>query len=287
MFNGANIGENIDISANGERVLFFRNVASVTMDLNDTETIDFNALGGADTITVNDLSGTDVTEVNINLAAALNGDTGDGQPDTIVVKGTNDDDTVLVQGPAGSVAVFGLAAQVNVSNAEGANDSLVINAGAGDDVIEASGLAAGTIQFTADGGAGDDVIIGSAGSATLLGGAGDDILIGGDGNDILNGASDTILSGVTDNDLLLGGAGNDTYKFSAVNGGVDTISGGEFGVGVGDQIAITNSGTVDSLAELQDLANGTDTVTFADGSSLSLGGQTWDQLSVDDVFFIV
>jgi hypothetical protein len=43
----------------------------------------------------------------------------------------------------------------------------------------------------------------------------------------------------------------------------------------------------DSLAELQDLANGTDTVTFADGSSLSLGGQTWDQLSVDDVFFIV
>ncbi len=287
VFNGANIGENIDISANGERVLFFRNVASVTMDLNDTETIDFNALGGADTITVNDLSGTDVTEVNINLAAALNGNTGDGQPDTIVVKGTNDDDTVLVQGSAGSVAVVGLAAQVNVSNAEGANDSLVINAGAGDDVIEASGLAAGTIQFTADGGDGEDVIIGSAGSATLLGGAGDDILIGGDGNDILNGASDTILSGVTDNDLLLGGAGNDTYKFSAVNGGVDTISGGEFGVGVGDQIAITNSGTVDSLAELQDLANGTDTVTFADGSSLSLGGQTWDQLSVDDVFFIV
>jgi hypothetical protein len=82
-------------------------------------------------------------------------------------------------------------------------------------------------------------------------------------------------------------AGCGSYKFSAVNGGVDTISGGEFGVGVGDQIAITNSGTVDSLGELQDLANGTDTVTFADGSSLSLGGQTWDQLSVDDVFFIV
>ena len=30
------------------------------MDLNDVETVDFNALGGADTITVNDLSGTDV-----------------------------------------------------------------------------------------------------------------------------------------------------------------------------------------------------------------------------------
>ena len=29
------------------------------MDLNGVETVDFTALGGADTITVNDLSGTD------------------------------------------------------------------------------------------------------------------------------------------------------------------------------------------------------------------------------------
>ena len=68
LFNGANIDENIDISANGERVRFFRDVANITMDLNDVERIDFNALGGADTITVNDLSGTDVTQVNLNLA---------------------------------------------------------------------------------------------------------------------------------------------------------------------------------------------------------------------------
>jgi hypothetical protein len=86
---------------------------------------------------------------------------------------------------------------------------------------------------------------------------------------------------------LLGGAGNDTYVFSAVNGGNDVISGGQFGAGIGDEIAITNSGTVDTLAELQDLANSTGTVTFADGSSLSLAGQTWDQLSVDDVLFVV
>ena len=48
LFNGANIAENIDISANGGRVRFFRDVANVTMDLNDVEAIDFNALGGAD-----------------------------------------------------------------------------------------------------------------------------------------------------------------------------------------------------------------------------------------------
>src|SRR5262249_5653553 len=82
LFNGANVGERIDISANGERVRFSRDVANITMDLNDVERVDFNALGGADTITVNDLSGTDVTEVNLNLQAGAGG--GDGQADTVI-----------------------------------------------------------------------------------------------------------------------------------------------------------------------------------------------------------
>src|SRR5205823_1990619 len=34
LFNGANISERIDVSANGQRVRFFRDVANVTMDLN-------------------------------------------------------------------------------------------------------------------------------------------------------------------------------------------------------------------------------------------------------------
>ena len=53
-FRGANIAENINISANGERVLFSRDVANITMDLNGVEKIAFSALGGADTVTVND-----------------------------------------------------------------------------------------------------------------------------------------------------------------------------------------------------------------------------------------
>ncbi len=76
LFNGANVAENIDISANGGRVRFTRNIANVVMDLNDVEGIDFNALGGADAIVVNDLSGTDLTEVNLNLAGV--GGVGDG-----------------------------------------------------------------------------------------------------------------------------------------------------------------------------------------------------------------
>lgn len=185
LFNGANIAEKITISANGGRVLFFRDVASVTMDLNDVEGIDFNALGGADTVVVNDLSGTDVTEINLNLSAA--GGSGDAQADTVIVNGTSGDDVAVVAGDAAGVSVLGLSARVNITGSEAANDRLTVNALAGDDVVEASGLAAGAIRLTADGGAGNDVLIGSEGDDTLLGGDGDDVLIGGPGLDTLNG----------------------------------------------------------------------------------------------------
>src|SRR5437763_9287149 len=52
LFNGANVSEQIDISANGSRVRFTRDVASITMDLDDVETIEFRALGGADSVTI-------------------------------------------------------------------------------------------------------------------------------------------------------------------------------------------------------------------------------------------
>jgi Ca2+-binding RTX toxin-like protein len=184
-FNGANVAENIDIAANGGRVRFFRNVATVTMDLNDVEGIDFRALGGADIIAVNDLSGTDVTEVNTDLAAAVGG--GDAQPDNVIVQGTNDEDVSLVAGDASGVAALGLAARVNMTGTEVANDRLTVNALAGDDVVQASGLAAGAIGLIADGGAGNDVLVGSDGDDLLRGGPGDDVILGGLGTDVIDG----------------------------------------------------------------------------------------------------
>jgi Ca2+-binding RTX toxin-like protein len=184
-FNGANVAEEIIISANGERVLFSRNIATVTMDLNDVEGIDFNALGGADIITVNDLSGTDVTEVNLNLAASDG--TGDASVDNVIVNGTNGDDVALVFGDSSGVSTFGLSTQVNITGAESINDRLTVNALAGDDVVEASGLAATGIQLTGDGGNGADVLVGGDGNDVLLGGPGDDVLLGGLGIDVLDG----------------------------------------------------------------------------------------------------
>jgi Ca2+-binding RTX toxin-like protein len=185
VFNGANVSENIDISANGPRVRFSRNVGNVTMDLNGVEGIDFNALGGADTIVVNNLAGTAVTAVNLNLAAL--GGAGDGQPDGVIVNGTGGADVIQASGGPAGTTVLGLAARVNIAGAEAANDRLTINALAGDDVVDASGLAVGAIQLAADGGDGADVLIGGAGNDVLRGGAGDDVLLGGPGQDILDG----------------------------------------------------------------------------------------------------
>jgi Ca2+-binding RTX toxin-like protein len=184
-FNGANVAEEITVSANGGRATFFRNIANVTMDLNDVETISFDALGGADNITVNDLTGTDVTTVALNLGAAGGG--GDGQVDTIFVNATNGDDVIQIVNDGGVVRVLGLAAEVDIFNFE-AHDRIVINGLAGDDVIEASGLTG--LFLTGNGGDGDDILIGSPGHDILLGGAGDDVLIGGGGLDILDGGPD-------------------------------------------------------------------------------------------------
>ena len=86
LFFGSNAAENIDIVSNGGRVIFARNVATVTMDLDGVETIEFRALGGLDNINVGDLSGTDVVTIDADLRGPNGG--GDAAADTVTVNGT-------------------------------------------------------------------------------------------------------------------------------------------------------------------------------------------------------
>jgi Ca2+-binding RTX toxin-like protein len=102
-----------------------------------------------------------------------------------VINGTAGDDVIQIVGDSTGINVLGLAAQVHIANFD-ASDHIVINGLGGDDVIVASGLSA-AVQLTANGGDGDDVLIGSPGNDTLSGGAGDDVLIGGGGQDVLDG----------------------------------------------------------------------------------------------------
>ena len=191
-FNGSSSNEIMDISANGGRVRFFRNVAAVTMDLDDVESIDARAFGGSDVLTVNDLSGTDATDVTADLAAINGGD--DGQSDNVVTNATNSDDSVTVTGAGTNVQVSGLPALVSLAGAVAGSDRLTVNALAGDDVVDASGLSADSALLTLDGGDGDDALIGGDGNDELVGDDGDDVLLGGPGTDTLDGgAGDNVV----------------------------------------------------------------------------------------------
>jgi Ca2+-binding RTX toxin-like protein len=185
-FNGANASEQFQVSANGSRVRFTRDVGNIVMDLDGIEQVFTEALGGADRLTVNDLSGTDTTAVHADLAGSGGAD--DGAQDQVLVNGTAGADVIQAAGDGVTpVSVTGLAATVEISGANAAQDQLLVGGLAGDDVIDGSRLAAQSIQFHADGGDGDDVLIGGFGNDTLLGGAGDDVLRGGPGLDTLDG----------------------------------------------------------------------------------------------------
>jgi Ca2+-binding RTX toxin-like protein len=220
LFNGANVNEKIDIAANGNHVRFTRDVANITMDLHSVEQIQFNALGGADTITVEDLSGTGVRQVAIDLSSPPGSGSGDGQADTVIVNGRASNDHVTVAGSGTSLTVAGLPGQVSIIGSEGTNDALVINTLGGNDKIDASGLAAGVMRLTIDAGDGNDIIIGSGGADVLIGGAGNDIITGGLGSDVafMGDGDDTFVWNPGDgSDIVEGQGGTDRLQFNGSN----------------------------------------------------------------------
>jgi Ca2+-binding RTX toxin-like protein len=152
-FNGSNIGENIDVSANGSRVRVFRNVASITQDIDGIERVDLATLGGADTVTVNDLTGTALKTADVNLAG-FDGQ-GDAAADTVTAVGTEDADAITASSPAGGATVGGLAVQTHVTGGEAA-DSVNIDARGGDDTITGNVGLEGPVAVNALGGTGTD-----------------------------------------------------------------------------------------------------------------------------------
>jgi len=257
-FFGSESSEGIDVVANGGRVNFFRNVANVTIDMDDVETLDFQARGGADSIVIGDLSGTDMTRVDLDLRGA-NG-AHDNEADSITVNGTNGQDVFGAFGDAAGISVFGLAAEVNIAFAEAANDRLTLNALGGNDTISASGLEAGGIQLQLNGGLGADLMTGSEGS---------DLITGGDGNDtaLMGGGDDTFMwNPGDDNDTLEGQAGVDQLIFNGAN--------------VSENITFSASGGRVSffrnVANVTMDLNETETITFN-----ALGGA--DNITVNDL----
>jgi len=261
LFNGAGIAEKIELSANGNRLRFVRDIGSVTMDTHGVERVDFNALGGADLVTVNDLSKTDVNDVNVDLG-------GDGEPDRVVVNGTDGNDRVDVSGDSTEVKVSGLAPTVAIFQPE-PTDELDVHALGGNDKIDASALAAGAILFEPDGGVGDDTIAGSQGVDKLLGETGNDSIDGNGGND-----------------LALMGAGDDTFVWDPGDGS-DTVE-GQFGAdtmrfngaGIAERIGLSANGRrLRLFRDVGTVTMDTDGVERVDVNAL--GGP--DLVAVDDL----
>jgi len=148
VFNGFSANETMAAAPNGSRVLFTRVQGGIVMDLDGIEAIHARPFGGTDSVTVDDLSGTDVTRVDVDLAAVPGGTRGDGQADTVTVRGTPGDDTIAADANGGAANVSGLGASVRITNADPADDKLVIDGRGGDDHVAVDPALSGLIQVS-------------------------------------------------------------------------------------------------------------------------------------------
>lgn len=179
---------------------------------------------------------------------------GDGS-DTVLVQGGLTADAVAVNSDGSDLIITLNSARLTVEptvesivfNQGNGNDTVTLgnlnaaglielrfNGEAGDDRIDFSASTLlGNVVLIADGGDGNDTLLGSAsrdlliggdGDDAISGGAGNDSLQGGDGADLLNGQlGDDIIEGGAGNDVITGGDGNDSVSGDADN---DTVDGG-------------------------------------------------------------
>jgi Ca2+-binding RTX toxin-like protein len=286
-FNGSNIGEHIDVSANGRRVRLTRDVGQITMDFDGIEGLSVRALGGSDTVTTNDLTGTALKAASIDLTG-FDG-AGDSAADTVVANGTSAADDVKVSSTADTVSVAGLSPQVQVTGSEPTLDNVDVDTLGGDDSIGSGVQLAGPAPVTVDGGEGAD-------TATYNGTNGDDTigiarngtnlvaaitptsgplnitavenlnvrgLGGADNLNATNGIgalTQSTLDGAGGNDTLRGGDGNDILLAGDGNDVVDGNIGADSAqLGSGNDTFQWDPGDGSDTVEGQ---SGTDTVQF-------------------------
>ncbi|MBE7638592.1 type I secretion C-terminal target domain-containing protein, partial [Sneathiella sp. P13V-1] len=119
---------------------------------------------------------------------------------------------------------------------------------------------------------GNDQLFGGSGLDTLHGGVGNDYLDGSLGNDVLDGgAGDDTLNGSNQDDQLTGGIGADTFLYTSIYNGDDTVT--DFDIAEGDTIDLDSLfdslgiATADRDADVILTDTGTDTVLTVDGQS--------------------
>jgi len=275
-FNGSNAGEKVDVSANGPRVLFTRNIASIVMDLDGMERLNFRALGGVDNVTVGELGGTDVKSVDVDLDGF--GGVGDESADTVTALGTDGADAVKFTSADGRQIVSGLGALTRVTGGEEALDSVGAAGLGGADSFAMTVGTPGAIPFFADGGEdADEVRYTGTNDADTIGIArnGTRAAVFAPGTALLNVTAEHILvQGLGGADTIAGQNGIGTITSLTLDGGSDgdTVRGGdgadELIGGSGDDLVDGNIG-----ADQADLGPGNDHFQWdpGDGSDVVEG----------------
>lgn len=140
--------------------------------------------------------------------------------DTVVVKGTDNNDVITVDVRQASDGTKFVHSVVNgqIRNTIVGGKKIRVLALDGDDTVIIDDhtvrgilVRGGNGSDTITGGSGDDALFGGDGNDLLTGKDGADLLLGEGGNDTLNGNSgNDKMDGGGDMDLLIGGNGNDT-----------------------------------------------------------------------------
>jgi Ca2+-binding RTX toxin-like protein len=148
----------------------------------------------------------------------------DGSADFRITLSSFDRIRVLAGDGADTVRVRDVPLPVTVDGGAG-GDRLEVNGLGGDDTIDSTLLSAARLRVRADGGAGNDVLLGGDGDDVLSGGDGADVIFAGSGDNVaFGGAGDDVLRGEEGDDFLDGGAGDDIL---IGNAGDDILLNGE------------------------------------------------------------
>ncbi|WP_321336316.1 DUF5801 repeats-in-toxin domain-containing protein [Breoghania sp.] len=188
--------------------------------------------GGSDTDTLRLFSTAAGQTITLGATLGVPGFTVESGGETVTVTDV-EEVTVDFTAGSGSLVMTGdfASSGINVS-------TIHVEGGAGDDVVDGSAMVhssgSSDVRIVANGNDGNDILRGGVGDDLLSGGNDNDVLAGNDGDDTLDGgAGNDRISGGAGSDTMIGGEGDDVFF---IDGGDDTVYGNGTDTGVADNV---------------------------------------------------
>ncbi|WP_319774073.1 DUF5801 repeats-in-toxin domain-containing protein [Breoghania sp.] len=238
--------------------------------------------GGSDTDTLRLFSTAAGQTITLGATLGVPGFTVESGGETVTV---TDVEEVTVDFTAGSGSLM----MTGDFASSGINFSTIhVEGGAGDDVVDGSAMVhssgSSDVRIVANGNDGNDILRGGVGNDLLSGGAGNDVLSGNDGDDTLDGgAGSDRISGGAGADTMIGGEGDDLFF---IDGGNDAVYGNATDTGVaGNVLAV--SGESDTVVIYGDQSDHSITRN-ADGSWMvenTVTGETNQLFGIEGIDF--